>query len=41
MATRPQFPDMEALNVSIVGMVNTPDWTRKLQHWLGSAVDTN
>ena len=24
MATRPQFPDMEALNVSIVGMVNTP-----------------
>ena len=39
MATRPQFPEMEALNISIVGIVSTPDWSRRLQSWLGSPPD--
>lgn len=37
MATRPQFPEMEALNISVLGIISTPDWSRKLQRWLGVA----
>jgi len=41
MATRPQFPEMEALNISVVGIINTPDWSKKLEHWLGAAANSN
>lgn len=35
IATRQDFPAMETLNVSILSLIATPEWSRKLQQWLG------
>jgi polar amino acid transport system substrate-binding protein len=38
MASRPNFPELQAINVAILDTVNAPDWQRQVQRWLGPPV---
>jgi len=37
MATRPSFPELEAINVAILETVNSRDWQQHAEEWVGDA----